>query len=182
MVHEHGQALGALRCQPAQILCRDGSARVLEGDAAGPQGEWTPWKRDAVDGRKREAVAQILSEWRQLADAGAARGDHLVEALAAPAEQRWRIPETQRQPPEVPQFAGMPSARGEIVVAVDDGQLLSVEELMRVETVEGAFEEPRIPAIEKVAGDDQVIRRPRGDAIELAIELDRIALISQMEV
>jgi hypothetical protein len=68
------------------------------------------------------------------------------------------------------------------VVAVDDGDPLGVEEAARGERVEGAFEQRRIPAIEEVAGDEQVIDRLRGDAVELTLELDCIALISQMEI
>ena len=48
--------------------------------------------------------------------------------------------------------------------------------------VEGAFEQRRIPAVEEIAGDDQMVDRLRSDAVELAIELGCIAFISQMQI
>ena len=57
-----------------------------------------------------------------------------------------------------------------------------VEEAACAERVEGAFEQRRVPPIEEIAGDDQMIDRLRGDAVELTIELDCIAFISQMQI
>ena len=68
------------------------------------------------------------------------------------------------------------------MVAVNDGDPCGVEEAAYAERVQGAFEQQRFPQVEKIAADDQVIDRLRGDAVELTIELGCIAVISQMKI
>jgi len=98
------------------------------------------------------------------------------------AEQRWRVPEPQAETQEVARLARMAAARMEIVVAMNDGDPRGVEEATRLERVEGACEQWWIPPVEKIAGDDEMIGRFGGDAVELTIEPGCITFISQMKI
>lgn len=76
----------------------------------------------------------------------------------------------------------MPAARREVVISVQDGGAVRGEEAARRERAKDGVEEGRVPAIEKIAGDGQVIGTFRGDAIELALQPDHIAVISQVQI
>ena len=79
-------------------------------------------------------------------------------------------------------MTGMTAARCEVVIAVQDGHSIRGQESALVEGVEDDVEESRLPPVEEIAGDDEVVRVARADAIELPAELDRIGFISQMQV
>ena len=79
-------------------------------------------------------------------------------------------------------MTGMTAARCEVVIAVQDGDSIRGQQSPLAERVEDAVEESRLPPVEEIAGDDEVVRVARDDAIELPAELDRIGFISQMQV
>ena len=79
-------------------------------------------------------------------------------------------------------MTGMTAARGEVVIAVQDGDSIRGQQSALAERVEDDVEESRLPPVEEIAGDDEVVRVARDDAIELPAELDRPGLISQMQV
>ena len=178
MVHQDDEAFALLRGQPAELARRYRSAGMLQRDAACVEGERHPRKRHAVDGGERDAAAKFLAERRHDVERRVATGNETVEAPAAPAKERRRVPEPQREAQEVALLARMAAARCQIVVAVDDGDPRRVEEAACGERVEGAFEQRRVPPVEEIAGDGQVIDTFRGDAVELTIELDCGSLAS----
>ena len=182
MVHHDGETLALLSGQPVERARRNCSAGVLQGDAVRVDRERHPRKRHAVEGGERQAVAELLAEGRHDAERSAACSQQAIEAPPTTAEQGRRVPEPQREAQQVALFARMPAARRQVVVAVDDGDPRGVEEAACAERVEGAFEQRRVPPVEEIAGDDQMIDRLRGDAVELTIELDCIAFISQMKI
>ncbi len=68
------------------------------------------------------------------------------------------------------------------MVAVDDSQPLAVEEAPLAQRVERSCEEPGVPAIQQVPSDGQVPGLAGGDAIELLLERDHIAVITQVQI
>lgn len=68
------------------------------------------------------------------------------------------------------------------MVAVDDGQPFSVEKIPLAEGVECSCEQPRVPAIQEITGDGQMTGLTDGDAIELLLEGDHIAVIAQVQI
>ena len=171
--------------QPRQPVNLGGGYRpssVIDSDLTAAHRQWRPGKGHGVDHGDRGSVGQRFEEGARRRRARRARFDLSIEPAAAESQDRRRIPESQRQTPQVAGFAGMPAARREIVIAVQDGDAIRGQESARAERVERGVEECRLPAIEQIAGDDEVVDRARGDAIESSAELDRIAFISQMQV
>jgi hypothetical protein len=74
------------------------------------------------------------------------------------------------------------STRGEIVIAVDDGEPIGVEEPAVGERIECACEQARIPPVEQVTRDREMPGISGDDAIELLLEGDHIIVVSQVEV
>ncbi len=68
------------------------------------------------------------------------------------------------------------------MVAMDDGQPLAVEEIPLPQGVERSCEEPGVPAIQQVTRNGQVRGLAGGDAIELFLESDHIAVIAQVQI
>ncbi len=68
------------------------------------------------------------------------------------------------------------------MIAVQDGDSVRGQQSALAERREDDVEESRLPPVEEIAGDDEVVRVTRPDAIELPAELDRIGFISQMQV
>ena len=68
------------------------------------------------------------------------------------------------------------------MIAVEDGRTFGAEKIVGGEHVEDARKKSRSPAVQQVAGDGEMIRPARGDAIELAIQPRRIVRVAQMQV
>jgi hypothetical protein len=72
--------------------------------------------------------------------------------------------------------------RGEIVIAVEYGESIGVEESTLRERIERSREEPRIPPVEQVTRDCEMRGIAGDDAIELLLERDHIVVVSQVEI
>lgn len=183
MVNEHYERPTVLLLrEPARLRFADLSYGVVELYHAAANPQWQPGSVHRVEDRKRDAWLQLFEERRRRAEAGRPALDRGIETPATESKKRRRIPESKRQTPEVCRLAGMPAARGQIVVAVEDGQGPRRQEIALGERVERTVEKWRVPAVEQIAGDDQMMGAARDDAIELPGELDRIGFISQMQV
>ena len=76
----------------------------------------------------------------------------------------------------------MTAARGQFVVAVNDGRPLSREQAAPRQRVEGALQQARLPPIEQIAGNDEVIGSAGDDAIELMLERGSVGGVPHMQV
>jgi len=76
----------------------------------------------------------------------------------------------------------VPAARAEIVVAMNDGRPRRVEQATGRHRVEDAAQQPRVPAIEQVAGDHEMVGRAGDDAIELALEGTHVGGVPDVRV
>jgi hypothetical protein len=74
----------------------------------------------------------------------------------------------------------MPAARSEIVIAMDDRGAGGREQRARRHRVERAPQETRVPAIEQIARQDQMVGPAGDDAIELALEGAQIGRIADV--
>lgn len=68
------------------------------------------------------------------------------------------------------------------MIAVDDGQPLAVQERAAVEQVERVREQRRVPPVEEVPGDDEVVAPAGDDAIELTRKPDRVVAARQVQI
>ena len=179
--HHERPTLLPLR-QPARLRFANLSDGVVELYLAAANPQRQPGSVHRVEDRKRDGLLQLFEEGRRRAEAGRSALDRRIETPATEGKKRRRIPESQRQTPEICRLAGMSAARGQIVVAVEDGQGARRQEIAFGDRVEHAVEEWRVPPVEQIAGDDQMIGAARDDATELPGELDRIGFIPQMQV
>jgi hypothetical protein len=76
----------------------------------------------------------------------------------------------------------VPSAGREIVIAVQDGRPFAGEQPAIAQGGKRAAQERVAPAVEQVARDGEMIGTARGDAIELTLQPDHIAGVSQVQV
>jgi hypothetical protein len=105
-----------------------------------------------------------------------------VKTAATSPQQRRRIPETKPEPPQVGAATRMSAARGDVVVPVQDCSAFGVKEAVRGERVKHTAEQGRRPTVQQIAGDGEMIRVFGGDAIELAVQPDAIAGVSQVQI
>jgi len=182
MVHHHHDRFRPARCcQPFELPRIDRASGVLQRDAVTANLQRQPRRRDRIDYCQPE-VSNQLREGRLPADVGRTPRDPPVEALAPNTYQRRWIPEPEGEPPQISTSAGVAAARREIVIAVDEGEPVRLQQAPRRQGVEGEVEQARLPAIQQIATDHQVVGGSRNDAVELTAELDYIVFISQMQI
>lgn len=69
----------------------------------------------------------------------------------------------------------IPSAGGEIVIAVEHGEAIGGHQAVMIDCVESTRKERPAPAVEQVAREGDVIGIPRNDATQLTVQPDHIA-------
>jgi hypothetical protein len=70
--------------------------------------------------------------------------------------------------------------RSDVVVAVNDGAALRVEPAGGTQSIESGVEQTKIPAVEQVAGDDEVPGPRQGERGELRVEPLEVRLAAQV--
>ena len=65
---------------------------------------------------------------------------------------------------------------------MNDREPIAIQQSACGEQIERVFEKIGVPAVEQIAGDDEMIRLLSHDAVELMGELDRIGFVSEVQV
>ena len=146
VVHEHHERAGSggHGGKPPGLGRADAAHRVADRDRASLEAQRCPHQGNGVEDGDARAGWQRLHERRTRRKPGGAPGDRVVEAEPAAGEERRRIPEPQRQPHEIGAAARMAAARRQIVVAVEDGRAVCVQQTVSRKTVEDSLEQRRV--------------------------------------
>jgi hypothetical protein len=172
--HEHRRLAGRERArQPVEIFVTNASRAEPSLDAAASDANGRPWSRDRIDGGEGGG-AQVLDEWGPVAlDCG-------VETAPARGDHGRQIPRPQQETRQIRAAARVAAARPEVMIAVNDRRTGRIEQAARSQRVERAREKPRVPPVQQVAGQDEVIGRAGGDAVELPLERVHVGGVPQM--
>src|SRR3954470_18932152 len=130
---------------------------MLQLDGPGFPDEWNPWKRHRVENRNPHPGVKGLDEWCCAGDTVGACCNHLLKAPSAVSKQRGRGPEPQAKPPQIGAATRVPSAGREVVIAMEDGGAVALEKAAGGKRVEDTRQQRWRPAIEKIAGDGEMI-------------------------
>ena len=76
----------------------------------------------------------------------------------------------------------MTTARGQVVIAVENRQPLGIKESAHAQRVQHTFKKFFVPSIEQVAGDGEMLRGLYRDRIKLAVERGEIPRIPEVKV
>ena len=182
MNEDHKGLLAALPHQPVGLGIPYTTDPVLHDDGVAMESNGPPRKGHRIEDRDPQPALQRLDPGRGPDHPSGACIDRRVKRSQAPPQDRRRIPKASSQTPEVRVPARMPAARGEIVIAVQQSQAFRVEQRVRGQKIEHAFEQGRVPAIQQVPGNGQMSRCASGDARELAVQPRDIAGVFEVKI
>ena len=172
----------ALLHQPVSLPTGNPPFRVMKRETPAPDRKRTPRRRHRVERGEAESGGRCFEKRRGRRDTVRTFADSPVERTPPGREHGWRIPESGNQAPDVGALARVPAARREVVVSVNDGQPIAMQESARSEGIEGCVEQRRRPAVEEIAGDDEMIGLACDDAVEPPGEFGRVAFVAEVQV
>ncbi len=181
MQQQYAWAQSWQRRQPGEIRIPDPARAVPALDASPSNSNRKPRDGNGIQRRQKER-AEVFHKGRRAGNARCAPIDCRVETASSCGNDGWQIPCAKHQPGEVASRSRVPPARGEIVVAVNDGRPAGHQQFARGERVECALEQRRLPAVEQIARKDEMVGRTRQDAIELMLEPAQVGVVSQVRI
>lgn len=183
VVHERDERGGArLLREPLRLRAANEAETMLHDQPAAVEADGTPRGRHGIDDGKSGAISERFHERGSRRHAGRPRRNLGVERAPPSVNERRRIPEPADQPPDVRPPPRMSAARREIVVSMNDREPRRVEQAALRERIEDFAEQTRVPAIEDIAGDREMVGDARGDAIELAFQPPHIAAVPDVQI